>query len=923
MHEGATLLAFEHLLERTLGIHIEDDDGEFVLLAEGKGGKVHNFKALAINLIKGYGVELGCSGVLLGVGRIDTIHTSTFEEHLGLNLHTAQCRGTIGREIGVGGTTTDDYHIARFEIFECFGFGEILANGLHTDGGEDFGLHANALQVAMECQRVDDGCKHTHLVALHTVETTTYTLQATEDVATADNDTNLHTALYGVFNLLCITVEHLGRKTFAAIATKRLSAEFQKDSFVFHILLCCCLSEVLRWRDDIPHQYWLRIYNFFPKYPKLGLISGSHCRRQTIFNFQLSIFNFIRYICAIVAKCAVRNSEYKYLNRISSPTDLKALGLSELPLYCEELRDYIVKCCATNPGHLSSSLGAVELSVAIHYVFDFPTDKVVWDVGHQAYAHKIITGRREEFATQRTLGGIAGFPRMEEGDSFGAGHSSVSISAAYGLAEAAAMKGSGESVIAVIGDGAMTGGLAFEGLNNAGASKANILVILNDNRQSIDTNVGALRKHLLRITSSRKYNAMKRKVWGGLRFSPRLRSLLQTAAHSVKRGILRQSNLFESMDFRYFGPTDGHDVESLVRTLLALKNIEGPKLLHAMTIKGKGYAPAEQGDPAVWHSPGKFNPETGEREPSGKGATKYQYVFGAALLELARKDSRVVGVTPAMATGSSMNILQTAMPERVFDVGIAEGHAVTFSAGLAAGGMVPFCAIYSSFMQRAYDNVIHDVALQNLHVVFCLDRAGIVGEDGATHHGEFDVAYMRPIPNLRILAPRNEQELRDAMYTAYVGEGPYVIRYPRGRAAGVDEGEMKPLVEGKSELLREGTDVALLTLGHTALDGAKAAEMAKERGVSVCHIDLRWAKPLDEERLRWVADNFKRIVTVEDGVLNGGIGGAVAEWMLENGYNPQIIRLGIDDVFVEHGSVAELKHLCGYDAEGILGALLN
>ncbi|MBQ8271609.1 MAG: 1-deoxy-D-xylulose-5-phosphate synthase [Tidjanibacter sp.] len=614
---------------------------------------------------------------------------------------------------------------------------------------------------------------------------------------------------------------------------------------------------------------------------------------------------------------------YKYLDNISSPADVKKLGLAELPALCEELRDYIVRSCAENPGHLSSSLGAVELAVAIHYVFDFPTDKVVWDVGHQAYAHKILTGRREAFSSQRTLGGIAGFPRMEEGDSFGAGHSSVSISAAYGLAEAAAMQGQRESVIAVIGDGAMTGGLAFEGLNNAGASKANILVILNDNRQSIDTNVGALRKHLLRITSSRKYNAMKRKVWGGLRFSPRLRALLQTAAHAIKRGLLRQSNLFESMNFRYFGPTNGHDVVTLVRTLRALKNIDGPKLLHAMTIKGKGYAPAEQGDPAVWHSPGRFNPATGEREPSGKGAAKYQYVFGRALLELAREDKRVVGVTPAMATGSSMNILQGEMPERVFDVGIAEGHAVTFSAGLAAGGMIPFCAIYSSFMQRAYDNVIHDVALQNLHVVFCLDRAGLVGEDGATHHGEFDIAYMRPIPNLRILAPRNEQELRDAMWTAYKGEGPYVIRYPRGRAAGAQEGPMKMLEEGKAEILREGTDVALLSLGHTAQDAATAAERAAEEGISVCHIDLRWAKPLDEKMLRWVGENFGRVVTVEDGVLNGGVGSAVADWLLDNGFSPRIVRLGIDDEFVEHGTVAQLKNLCGYDAEGILKALKN
>ena len=617
----------------------------------------------------------------------------------------------------------------------------------------------------------------------------------------------------------------------------------------------------------------------------------------------------------------MQKSSYKYLDNISSPADLKALEISELATLCDELRDYIVRSCAENPGHLASSLGAVELAVAIHYVFDFPTDKVVWDVGHQAYAHKILTGRKEAFASQRTLGGIAGFPRMEEGDSFGAGHSSVSISAAYGLAEAAAMRGSHESVIAVIGDGAMTGGLAFEGLNNAGASKANILVILNDNRQSIDTNVGALRKHLLRITSSRKYNNMRRKVWGGLRFSPRLRSFVGASVHAFKRWLLRQSNLFESLEFRYFGPTDGHDIATLIRTLRSLKTIEGPKLLHAMTIKGKGYAPAEQGDPAVWHSPGKFNPTTGEREPSGGGAAKYQYVFGRALLSLAEQDKRVVGVTPAMATGSSMNILQAAMPERVFDVGIAEGHAVTFSAGLAAGGAIPFCAIYSSFMQRAYDNVIHDVALQNLHVVFCLDRAGLVGEDGATHHGEFDIAYMRPIPNLQIIAPRNEQELRDAMYTAYKGEGPYVIRYPRGRAAGVEEGEMKELPIGKAEILREGGDVALLSLGHTALDGALAAERAAEEGIEVCHIDLRWAKPLDEEMLRWVADNFKRVVTVEDGVLNGGVGSAVADWMLDNGYAPHIIRLGIDDEFVEHGSVAQLKHLCGYDAEGILRAI--
>lgn len=618
-----------------------------------------------------------------------------------------------------------------------------------------------------------------------------------------------------------------------------------------------------------------------------------------------------------------KNVEYKYLDKVNSPADLKKLQLTELRTFCDELRDYIVRCCAANPGHLSSSLGTVELTTAIHYVFDFPTDKLVWDVGHQAYAHKIITGRREAFATQRTRGGIAGFPRMVEGDSFGAGHSSVSISAAFGMAEAARLKGEKQSVIAVIGDGALTGGLAFEGFNNAGASQSDMLVILNDNRQSIDTNVGALRRHLLRITSSRKYNRMKMRVWNGLKPTPRLRRLIQVAGHTIKRGLLRQSNLFESLNMRYFGPTDGHDVVSLVRVLFALKEVKGPKLLHVMTIKGKGYEPAEKGDPAVWHSPGRFDVATGQREPSGSGAAKYQYVFGRALLELAQQNPHVVGITPAMATGCSMNILQREMPERCFDVGIAEGHAVTFSAGLAAQGMIPFCNIYSSFMQRAYDNVIHDVALQELHVVMCLDRAGIVGEDGATHHGEFDLAYFRPIPNLQIAAPRNEQELRNMMYTACYGEGPFVIRYPRGRAAGVEEGPMEMLEIGKAEVLREGSDVALLSLGHTALDGAEAAERAAQDGVSVCHIDLRWAKPLDEQMLHRVGREFSKVVTVEDGVVGGGVGSAVLEWFADHGYAPQVKRLGIGDEFVEHGTVAELKALCGYDCEGIYGALVK
>lgn len=616
--------------------------------------------------------------------------------------------------------------------------------------------------------------------------------------------------------------------------------------------------------------------------------------------------------------------QYKYLSKVDSPAELKQLSVSQLSDYCAELRDYIVRCCAENPGHLASSLGAVELSVAIHYVFDFPEDNVVWDVGHQAYAHKIITGRRDDFASQRKMGGISGFPRIAEGDSFGAGHSSISISAAYGMAEAAALKGQKRSVIAVIGDGAMTGGLAFEGLNNAGVSKANILVILNDNRQSIDTNVGGLRKHLLRISSSRRYNRMKSRVWSTLHIFPRVRRLLQFVGHSLKRALLRQSNLFESLDFRYFGPTNGHDVEGLVKTLRALKGIDGPKLLHVMTIKGKGYVPAEQGDPSVWHAPGKFDVATGKRASAGAGAAKYQEVFGRALVELARADERVVGVTPAMATGCSMNMLQGQMPERCFDVGIAEGHAVTFSAGLASQGMVPFCNIYSSFMQRAYDNVIHDVALQGLHVVLCLDRAGLVGEDGATHHGQFDLAYFRPVPNLTICAPRNEQELRDMMYTAYRGEGPYVIRYPRGRAAGVEEGAMKLLEEGKAEVLSRGEDVALLTWGHTAQDAAAAVAKAADGGVSVMNVDMRWVKPLDQQMLRYVADNFKRVVTVEDGVLAGGVGSAVVEWFTDNGYtNLKIKRLGIADEFVEHGTVSELKGLCGYDTEGILTALTD
>ncbi|MDY3979429.1 MAG: 1-deoxy-D-xylulose-5-phosphate synthase [Tidjanibacter sp.] len=614
--------------------------------------------------------------------------------------------------------------------------------------------------------------------------------------------------------------------------------------------------------------------------------------------------------------------DYKYLTEVNSPQDLKTLHNGELKFFCAEMRDYILRCTSINPGHLASSLGTIELTTALNYVFDFPNDKIVWDVGHQAYAHKIINGRREAFRTQRTLGGISGFPRIAEGDTFGGGHSSVSISAALGIAKAEELEGRNDQVIAVIGDGAMTGGLAFEGLNNAGVSKSNLLVILNDNRCSIDTNVGALRKQLLRMTSSRRYNTMKTKLWDLLGFAPHFRRWIQKSMSAVKRSVLQQSNLFESYGFRYFGPIDGHNVKELIHVLFDLKEIKGPKLLHVMTVKGKGYAPAENGNSAIWHAPGRFDFETGERATAPVGQPeKYQSVFGRALLELAQRDKRVVGVTPAMATGCSMNILQAAMPERCFDVGIAEGHAVTFSAGLAAEGMVPFCNIYSSFMQRAYDNVIHDVALQNLHVVFCLDRAGLVGEDGATHHGEFDIAFFRPIPNLIICAPRNKQELRDAMLTALENPSPMVIRYPRGSAAEATERQMQPLEIGRSELLHEGRDVALLTLGHTAKDGAVAAERAEKEGVSVCHIDLRWAKPLDREMLEKVGRNFSRVVVVEDGVVDGGVGSGIVQYFATHNLSPKIKLLGIDDRFVEHGSVAELKSLCGYDAEGIYKAL--
>ena len=619
------------------------------------------------------------------------------------------------------------------------------------------------------------------------------------------------------------------------------------------------------------------------------------------------------------------HSEYKWLDRIDSPDDLKKLSGSDLRQYCDELRQYIIEQCSSNPGHLASSLGAVELAVALHYVFNTPDDKIVWDVGHQTYAHKIITGRREAFRTNRKLGGISGFPRMSESpyDAFGGGHASVSISAAFGMAKAAELKGEQRQVVAVIGDGSMTGGLAFEGLNNAGASKqTNLLVILNDNNMAIDQATGALKNYLVKISTSRRYNAIKRRLWRILSHTPAVLRFCQKAGNAVKQGLLKNSNLFESLNFRYFGPIDGHNLPELVRVLTALQRIEGPKLLHVMTVKGKGYKPAECNKP-VWHAPGKFNPETGERIVSKTEVARYQDVFGQTLLELARADERIVGITPAMPSGSSMNILMKEMPERCFDVGIAEGHAVTFSAGMAAAGMVPFCNIYSSFMQRAYDNVIHDVAIQRLPVVMCLDRGGLVGEDGATHHGAFDLAYFGTVPNLTVAAPMNELELRNMMFTALEAGRPFAIRYPRGNGAGVawrDE-PFAAMEIGRGRCLKEGERIAVLTIGTVGNFASEAIARMEADGIRVAHYDLRFAKPLDQELLHEVGRKFRCVVTVEDGALRGGVGEAVVAFFCEHGYLPKVVSLGIPDRFVEHGTPAQLYAQCGYDAEGIYRTL--
>lgn len=614
--------------------------------------------------------------------------------------------------------------------------------------------------------------------------------------------------------------------------------------------------------------------------------------------------------------------EYNLLYKVNSPADLKQLSIEQLPQYCRELRQFIIEECSKNPGHLASSLGTIELTVAVHYVYDTPKDKLVWDVGHQAYAHKIITGRRDAFPTNRKMGGISGFPRMAESeyDSFGVGHSSTSISAAYGLAKAAELQGEDNHVVAVIGDGAMTGGLAFEGLNNAGEKKkGKLLVIFNDNEMAIDQATGALDGYLARMSSSPIYNNFKRGLWRILSHIPPVLRFCQKAGNAVKQGLLQNSNLFESLNFRYFGQLDGHDVKELVRMISALKDIDEPKILHVITTKGKGYTPAEDNQ-SVWHAPGRFNPETGERIPSATSASRYQDVFGETLLELARKNDKIVGITPAMPSGCSMNIMMREMPERCFDVGIAEGHAVTFSAGLAAGGMHPVCNIYSSFMQRAYDNVIHDVALQNLPVTFCLDRSGLVGEDGATHHGAFDLAYFSCIPNMIVAAPMNEAELRNMLHTAVATPSPYSIRYPRGCGVGVEwEGRpFETIPTGKGREIKAGEDLAVLSIGHignVVAEAIKSVEIKSDK--TIAHYDLRFAKPLDEELLHTVGRRFKKIITVEDGILRGGVGEAVASFLNENGYNTNVIKLGIADTFIEHGTLEQLHAMCGIDSAGI------
>ena len=621
--------------------------------------------------------------------------------------------------------------------------------------------------------------------------------------------------------------------------------------------------------------------------------------------------------------------KYELLSKIDYPADLRKLDINQLPQLCDELRQDIIDEVSVNPGHFASSLGVVEITVALHYVFNTPDDRIVWDVGHQAYGHKILTGRRRQFCTNRMLHGIRPFPSPAESpyDTFPCGHASNSISAALGMAVAAKVEGNGRHVAAVIGDGAMSGGLAFEGLNNVSSTPNNLLIILNDNDMSIDRAVGGMEKYLLNLDTNETYNRLRFKASRWLHSKGYLndnrRKGLIRLNNALKSVLSHQQNIFEGMNIRYFGPFDGHDVKEVVRVLRQLKDMTGPKLLHLHTIKGKGYKPAEE-SATVWHAPGKFDPKTGERivDSSDGRPPKYQDVFGHTLLELAERNPKIVGVTPAMPTGCSMNIMMKAMPDRTFDVGIAEGHAVTFSAGMAKDGLIPFCNIYSSFSQRAYDNIIHDMALPGYHVVLCLDRAGLVGKDGPTHHGAFDMAFLRAVPNLTIASPMDEHELRKMMYTAQLSDkGGFVIRYPRGRGVHADwRCALEELPVGRGRLISPGRHVAVLTIGPIGNDVADVIASMDEKPA---HYDMRFLKPIDEQLLREVAENYERIVTVEDGVRNGGLGSAVMEWLNDNGYLKPVTRLGLPDKFVEHGTIEELREIVGLDTESIRKSLLG
>ena len=616
------------------------------------------------------------------------------------------------------------------------------------------------------------------------------------------------------------------------------------------------------------------------------------------------------------------------LENINIPQDLKQLKSSDLPQVCDELRQFIVDVVSTKGGHFGASLGVVELTVALHYIFNTPYDQLVWDVGHQAYGHKILTGRKDRFHTNRIYKGISGFPKRSESeyDTFGVGHSSTSISGALGMAVASNHKGEKDKQhIAVIGDGSMTAGLAFEGLNHAGIENSNLLVILNDNCMSIDPNVGALKEYLTDIATSHTYNKVKDDVWKLLgkisKFGPNAQSIASKLENAIKSALLKQSNYFESLNFRYFGPVDGHDVVHLSKVLNDLKDIPGPKILHCLTKKGKGYEPAEKGSPTKWHAPGLFDKNTGEiikSVTSSPEPPKYQDVFGKTIIELARENDKIMGVTPAMPTGCSLGMMMEEMPKRAFDVGIAEQHAVTFSAGLATQGMVPYCNIYSSFMQRAYDQVVHDVAIQNLNVVFCLDRGGLVGADGPTHHGVYDMAYFRCIPNMVVSAPMNEQELRNLMYTAQLpNQGPFSIRYPRGKGVMVDwQMPFEEISVGQGRKLSDGDEVAILTIGHVGNFAVKAIEELET--YSIAHYDMRFVKPLDEKLLHQIFKKHSKVITVEDGCIQGGFGSAVIEFMADHNYQAQIKRLGIPDKYVEHGTQAELWRECNYDTQAIV-----